>query len=113
MGNPLPLCLFSSRMLEQFSTHNFLHEYGIGSFVIDPYGNIRANYTNPRTFGNIRDSEISSLLRKIHEECDYWNTLQDKCSTCINLFRCGGMLKESSDFAVTHLYNADKVENEN
>jgi len=92
LGHPLPYCLFTEKLVKPLVNYNFLFEYGIGSFVVDPYGNLRMNYFNPKTFGNIKNSNIQELYAKMKQKIEYWKNLQKKCLKCVHLTRCGGLL---------------------
>lgn len=100
IGNPLPVCMFNLEITSRLVSKNFLFEYGVRAFVIDPYGNLRMNYTNPKCFGSVREKKIVALLKGMKSELNYVGSLAENCRKCINLVECGGMLKESSEYAI-------------
>ena len=104
-GNPLPFCMFPPLITENIVNHNLLFEYGVRSFVIDPYGNLRMNYFDPNTFGNIKSGDIISKWHEMVNNIDYWTNLHPCCINCINLIDCGVYLRNILQVLKIHFFN--------
>lgn len=92
LGHPLPFCQFTEELTRPLINFNFLFEYGIAAFVLDPYGNLRTNYFNKETFGNIKKHNLLELLKAMRNKISYWSNLKIECRKCVHLVRCGGIL---------------------
>ena len=95
-GNPLPYCMFEAITLDNIQTYGFLSEYGVESVVVDPEGNLRMNYVNPRKFANLNNISLLEGLKKLRDQLNYWANLNKKCINCINLIKCGGLLNSEN-----------------